>query len=198
MQTLYANLPQSVKFYGRKYRIDMDFRTVIAAIDIESDVRLTPEMKVEWEVARLVPKFRGTLSKKAELRKMLFSEYIYTSHRKSSGGGKKTFDFKFDCDLIYSSFMAAYQIDLFNCKFLHWWKFMALFSGLPESTKMREVMGIRQRELPKPNNYNADEIRSLMGLKQYYALPGDLSGAKSLSDGLKDMWTSLKNMAVKS
>lgn len=52
-------------------------------------------------------------------------------------------DYDIDSDLIFSAFLGQYGIDLVDIEYLHWHKFLALISGLNESTKLREVIGYR-------------------------------------------------------
>ncbi len=72
-----------------------------------------------------------------------------------SGAGKsgrsgvskeREFDFAVDCELIFASFWEAYGIDLDVIR-LHWWKFCALLSALPESTVLMRVIGLRRADL---------------------------------------------------
>ncbi|MGC4441086.1 Gp15 family bacteriophage protein, partial [Streptococcus suis] len=50
------------------------------------------------------------------------------------------FSIKYDGEYIFSSFMQAYRIDLIEEQGkLHWQKFNALLSGLPDGTKLVEV-----------------------------------------------------------
>lgn len=54
----------------------------------------------------------------------------------------RLFDFVLDGDYIVASFQQAYGIDLTSCE-MHWHRFLALFSGLPENTKMSKIMSYR-------------------------------------------------------
>jgi len=82
----------------------------------------------------------------------------------------KTYDLKHDAAYIYASFMQAYGIDLFQEQGqLHWYKFQALLSGLPEDTKLKQVIGIRTRKAYK--GMPSEERRQLRELQEYYALP---------------------------
>ena len=63
----------------------------------------------------------------------------------NSGQEKAPYDIRYDGDYIYASFLQAYGIDLFDVQGkLHWKKFNALLSGLPEGTKFMEVIKIRK------------------------------------------------------
>lgn len=83
------------------------------------------------------------------------------------------YDVRFDGDYIYSSFLQAYGIDLFDVQGqLHWRKFNALLSGLPEGTKLMEVIKIRKW---KPQKGDSAEYKEEMRrLQKDYALPNDV------------------------
>lgn len=80
------------------------------------------------------------------------------------------YDISLDGDYIYASFMQAYGIDLLEERGeLHWKKFNALLSGLPEGTKFVEVIKIRKYK-PRKGDSQA-YIDEMMKLKKEYALP---------------------------
>lgn len=83
------------------------------------------------------------------------------------------YDIRYDGDYIYASFLQAYGIDLFDVQGeLHWRKFNALLSGLPEGTKLMEVIKIRKW---KPQKGDSAEYKEEMRrLQKDYALPNDV------------------------
>lgn len=83
---------------------------------------------------------------------------------------KAPYDIRYDGDYIYASFLQAYSIDLFDVQGkLHWKKFNALLSGLPEGTKFMEVIKIRKW---KPQKGDSAEYKEEMRrLQKDYALP---------------------------
>nr|DAF66841.1 MAG TPA: hypothetical protein [Caudoviricetes sp.] len=86
---------------------------------------------------------------------------------------KAPYDIRFDGDYIYASFLQAYGIDLFDVQGeLHWKKFNALLSGLPEGTKFMEVVKIRKW---KPQKGDSAEYKEEMRrLQKDYALPNEI------------------------
>ena len=86
---------------------------------------------------------------------------------------KAPYDIRYDGDYIYSSFLQAYGIDLFDVQGeLHWRKFNALLSGLPEGTKLMEVIKIRKW---KPQKGDSAEYKEEMRrLQKDYALPNEV------------------------
>lgn len=83
------------------------------------------------------------------------------------------YDIRYDGDYIYASFLQAYGIDLFDVQGkLHWKKFNALLSGLPEGTKLMEVVKIRKW---KPQKGDSSEYKEEMRrLQKDYALPYEI------------------------
>lgn len=131
---------------------------------------------------------------KLELLELIVKEHIELPKRPPVGQQKKAVDFEQDSDYIYASFMEAYGLDLVDCQGkLHWKKFMALFQGLPEKTKIKEVMRIRGMEMPEATKNNQKEIQNLMELKSYYALPVEGGGGEQ---GLNSLFGALERMAT--
>lgn len=86
---------------------------------------------------------------------------------------KAPYDIRFDGDYIYASFLQAYGIDLFDVQGkLHWKKFNALLSGLPEGTKFMEVVKIRKWKAQKGDS--AEYKEEMRKLQKDYALPNDI------------------------
>lgn len=162
------------------------------------DARLTDYDKVCQALRMLSPgRFQVWLLKpwqKAGLLDCIVKDQIELPKRPQTGRARaRTFDFCEDSDYIYASFMQAYGIDLVDCQGkLHWKKFIALFQGLPEGTKIREVMRIRGMELPKPTKHNQKEIQELMELKSYYALG---YREEDTGNGLDRLFATLEGMA---
>lgn len=86
--------------------------------------------------------------------------------------GSKTpvpcFDFEEDEGYFYAAFMGAYSIDLRTAK-LHWLDFCALFKGLPDDCKLRQIIGIRAQNLGEiksgAERKRISKLKSIYGLK---------------------------------
>lgn len=64
--------------------------------------------------------------------------------RRQGGGGPRAFDLVLDGDYIVAAFQQAYGVDLTDPGLdMHWHRFLALFTGLPESTLMAQIEGYR-------------------------------------------------------
>lgn len=83
---------------------------------------------------------------------------------------KPLYSLKYDSEFIYSSFMQAYHIDLIEEQGkLHWRKFNALLTGLPDGTKLVEIMKIRAWKPQKGDS--TKEKQRMRELQEEYALP---------------------------
>ena len=99
---------------------------------------------------------------------------------------KQIYSYEFDDELIYSAFKTQYNIDLNSIKFLHWWKFKALFEGLKEDNKIVEIMGYRAIDLTKIKD--KEEKARYKKLKKIYALPDMRTPEQKEADFGKAFW----------
>jgi hypothetical protein len=53
-------------------------------------------------------------------------------NKESKKKSEEIYSFEHDSDYIYSAFLDQYKTDLQEIKYLHWWKFKAMFSSLKE------------------------------------------------------------------
>nr|DAM21138.1 MAG TPA: hypothetical protein [Caudoviricetes sp.] len=196
MSVLWQPLPQQISFGGRRYRMRLAFDNVLAALALLEDPDVTDRNRVDWTLQLLVPGARRLpAADKQKLLEEILRRFVFFSRRKSRGGQPKAMDFEFDDDLIYASFLQAYGIDLLQRRGrMQWWEFYSLLQGLPEKTKLREVMSIRQRSVPPYNGHNQEELRRLLELKQYYAIPGS-AGTDDYQTGLQKLWNTLERQA---
>ena len=86
---------------------------------------------------------------------------------------KMIYDYFHDAPYIYAAFLGNYGIDLNDIEYLHWWKFHALFRGLPSSAKIVEIMGYRGTDLGRIKSKS--EQARIARTKEIYALPQELS-----------------------
>ena len=131
------SLPNTVSVGGRDFSIYTDFRLWMR---FEIEVR---KLK-RGETIDVRYLFRNEHPQYCDLRELFkFSRPEYPLPRQTSHSNVIAIDYELDSDLIYSAILGQYGIDLFEVKEMHWHKFLALISGLNESTKLREVMGYR-------------------------------------------------------
>lgn len=110
--------------------------------------------------------------RKTQLFTKLFDSYVNIDVQNNGKEGPRAIDFNQDAGYIYSAFWQCYDIDLLGKRGrrLHWWKFVALLSGLSDDTRIMQIVDIRTRPLPKPTKYNADTRLALLKAKSRYSL----------------------------
>ena len=99
---------------------------------------------------------------------------------------KQIYSYEFDDEYIYSAFMEQYKIDLNNIKYLHWWKFKALFNSLNENTQFVKIMGYRAMNLAKIKD--KDMKANYKRLQKTYALPDMRSEEEKEADFANELW----------
>ena len=190
-------LEEFVAYKGRNYKVSVPFDVVLDVQRLYREKLLTDADKLYKALELLCPDRRAgrlALEDKAGLLECIYDTQVRTAPRPRVGRQVKVVDFDADGEYIYASFLQDYGIDLIAAQGkLHWKKFIALFQGLSEQTKIKQVMQIRGRELPRPTKYNQEEIKNLMELKAYYALDYiENSGQK----GLALLFSTLERMAT--
>ena len=156
-----------------KLKLDLAFDNVLKVYELQKDdmfsfteiLDLSLSLLVinKWRIKKL------NYNDKANVLKEIMVEFI--NPKSKSTDNQKVFDFNQDSNYIYSSFMLDYGIDLVDYQGkLDWRKFLALFQGLSEGTKIRQVIGIRTAEIPEANKHNKQQIMKLIEAKNYYAL----------------------------
>lgn len=185
-----------VIYRGKKYRINCSYDIVLSVRRLFKDGRIADEDKCVLALNLFCKghKWRFLPNRyRTDLLNLIFKEIVQLPKKPTRQAGIKVIDFDLDSDYIYASFLQAYGIDLTSrIGRLHWKDFTALFGGLPEGTKIKEVMKIRSAELPSPTKYNYKERINLMELKSYYALPVEGGGGQ---DGLNALFHALEAQA---
>ena len=155
---------------GRKYHLRLSFDRVLLALDAWDSPTLSDEDKVDLFCGIIVRNAPWGIDTRLELVTEIFNRFIL-SQRQDIDNGPQAFDFTQDADYIYAAFWQTYRIDLLKQRGrLDWRRFYALFLGLPDNTRLSEIMSIRTRDIPERTEYNQEEIASLLKAKQYYAL----------------------------
>lgn len=131
-------LPDTIICRGREFKINTDFR-----VWLKFEISLTKMGRDDLLPIRYL--FLDDAPRFCSINSLLeFSRPKHELPRQVFGQSDTIIiDYELDADLIYSAFLGQYGIDLVEIEHLHWHKFLALLSGLNESTRLREVMGYR-------------------------------------------------------
>lgn len=184
----------SVDIGSKTYKIDADFRTIMNVEEIIFGKEVTDDQKkfaeemmkeidIEEKDAIANAKYYDALKLFYEdnipddleeaMEKML---WFYSCGKKDeqtkAKTKKKVISFEYDFDYINAGFMQDYKIDLFEVDFLHWWKFMSLFSALHDDCKICEIIGYRSAEL---KNFDKEQRKRIREMQKIYALPDEIS-----------------------
>lgn len=131
-------LPDVVIDKGREYKVHTDFR-----VWMKFEISITKMRKGDLLPVEYL--FPGDAPRYCSINSLLEFSRPRNELPRSVFGNSDTIvlDYELDADLIYSAFLGQYGIDLIDVEYLHWHKFLALLSGVNDSTRLREVMGYR-------------------------------------------------------
>ena len=152
--------------------ISADYRNMIQVDLILHDPAINETERIVAALYQLYPDLPGDIHKAVEGLVWFYTRGNAVGDGKDSGtkkAAKKAFDFEQDANLIYAAFYAIYGISLTTVNFLHWWEFMALLEGLPETTLLQRVMYWRTVDvngLPKHEKKHVLKMRKLFALKE--------------------------------
>ena len=175
-------LPEYVNIDGEEYFIDTNFRNGIIFEKIAFS-----DIPIKNKVAQLLPIFYTEQMPRNTTVAMETIVGFYscgvetkkdTAPQRRKNGNvvlkpKMIYDYFHDAPYIYAAFLSNYGIDLNDIEYLHWWKFHALFRGLPSSAKIVEIMGYRGTDLGRIKSKSEQE--RIARMKEIYALPQELS-----------------------
>jgi len=174
-------------YEDKKYTINLAFDTVLDVFDYLDDKTLREHETARICLALLLGNQDYEQSKTIDLWNYIYESFIHIEEKKAveydlkgnpmptndEDEGKKLFDLEHDAEYIYSSFMQAYNIDLFEQQGkMHWFKFKSLLNGLPDDTPLKNIMSIRNW---KPSKGESTEFKkSMEKLQRIHALPKEV------------------------
>ena len=145
-----AELPSRLEWDGFSVSIDTSFRTWI-----EFGRRLEQDEMVWTGIfTKGIPRDAGWIQAAIEFWK---SPNI-TPRMTRPPTNTRLIDYVEDGDHIVASFQQAYGIDL-TSEDMHWHRFKALLSGLPDNTKMAKIMGYRDYNVSDEKRKHEDFMR---------------------------------------
>ena len=178
----YEDLPGSVEYQGRVYKLDLTYAAFFAVADILEDDRLMYGQKISTALDLFVD------DEHPDEPELLSAIYDLLKDDRPRYSGPVYMDIDQDWPYICAGFQQAYGIDLYADKSIHILRWQALLQGLPKGTKLMEIIGIRAAEIPKPTEHNAKQIAELTRLKAQYALRGK---GKDFQTGLGSLFDML-------
>ena len=182
MNVLFDPFPETVEVGGKEYGIVTDFREWIKFMELLRSIeQFTPRilnMILEWYVD---DRPEDVVASVTALQKFLCAEEINQEGKERSaedwedgteaeaGSPAEAFSFRQDAICIYSAIMEVYGIDIETIPYMHWWKFLVLFWGLPADTEIKERIHYRTVDLSTVKNKEERErikkIRKKIAIK---------------------------------
>lgn len=170
MSLLIHKLPTQVNGMA----INTDFKISILFELLMQDEKIKKELKIMKALQLYYPDFEKIRDYEKAIEQMLWFYRCgkeLANSNKSNGNNKynQIYSYEFDDNYIYSAFLQQYNIDLQEIKYMHWWKFKALFDGLNENTEIVKIMGYRSINLSQIKDIEKRKYYKKM--KRLYALP---------------------------
>lgn len=172
MHLLIQQLPSTVTIDTIEYDIDTSYTNMLLFEEIIFSKDIPTNLK---DGIALKNFYKGTIPHDPikAMDKLVWFYALGEDTKKGDTGTVKTdkpvFSFKYDAMYIYSAFKTQYNIDLFENKTLHWWKFMSLFNSLTEEHKISKIMGYRAVDLREVKDKRQRNFYKQM--KALYKLP---------------------------
>ncbi len=184
--------PDTVEVNDRIYKINLAFNRVLSVLDLLKDDSWSTaqayDIIYDWLVVS--PRLCVFPEEKIMVVEAIFEKYL-VSENSSDNKKPPVLSFSQDAEYIYAAFREAYGINLFaEQDRLSWWEFTALLGSLPGSTRLSQIVRIRDMDIPHFNGKNGEEIDRIAKLKAEYAIrnsekPASQEGLNSLFDMLK-------------
>lgn len=182
--------PTSVDVGGIDYIIASDFRAMIEIEELIMEKSITEEQKVfakeimqlnkeisyeeacgnarYYEALKLFYKEDIPQDLEEAIEKLIWFYGCGKQGKEEKLSKKPVYSYRHDFDYINAGFLQDYRIDLLEVEFLHWWKFVSLFSALRDDCKIREIMGYRGADM---RGMDKEQKRFIKKMQKLYALP---------------------------
>ena len=158
-------LPEAIEANGKLFLIYTDFRVWLSFPDRVRDLK-----DGDWDGYKGL--FSGVVPWPTEEVLGALGAFYNPPREipRTDGSGEILLDVNVDADYIYSAFLQVYGIDLIDAD-MHWHKFSALLSGIPQGTMLMDIIGYRSYK----GNGKDPEYKKYMRLKGLWALPQPVS-----------------------
>lgn len=188
--TFCDDLPETVTYRGRVYRLRAAFDNVLCALRTLDDTDLTPAERRDIALSYLID---GRFPRHDSLL-LAVLDVLELNGNGNSVPQPRILDLFFDTPYIYAAFRQAYGIDLYEERGrMHWLKFHALLSAIPQGTRLHEIMRIRGEDIPPPDRHNARQREALIKAKMHYRLPvPEVEARKTFENAFKGLISSYK------
>lgn len=180
MNLLTTTLPDTITVDGREYAIHTDFRDWIRFCEMLLDEDLKEEEKVyialmmytEEQPDNIQLALKGLTDFYLMAEEVVEPKEVTESEEVEHENPKPVYDWTVDSAYIIGAFQKTYGIDLTNIKYMHWWRFKALFTSIIEFD-LEERIGYRALDTSKIKD--KDERKRLDRIKKSLMLKTNVS-----------------------
>ena len=160
------SLPDSIELDGRRLEIYTDTMTALQCLTMIDDEDIPEAIRVSCVI-------EATIKESGEITPSMYVDAFSAILRFLKGynvegrrSSEQLLSYSQDHALIVASFRQAYGMDIEDIQKTHWWEFQALLSGLPEDTRLSQVIALRGREIPEGPACREDEATEGQGPRQ--------------------------------
>lgn len=192
MNILIDKLPTSVTIDNIDYNINSGFRESILFELLMQDNEISEEDKIIHALELYYPICPPNINEAIEQILWFYRCSKDIIGTKGTGKGRSSaniYSFEYDDDYIYAAFLDQYGIDLQDIRYLHWWKFKAMFKALKEDNEIVKIMRYRAMDLSKIKD--KEERAYYKNMKELYKIPTNIS--KNEQEKFKEINKLLQN-----
>lgn len=162
-----SEYPCYAEIDGKQIKINTDYKVALACFDAINSDEISD---IERPISLIGLLFGEDVQiRDTETAMRIIKQYLQCGKVDAENDTNiNDMDFEYDKDLIASSFLTDYQIDL-DTTSMHWWKYCSLISGLKDDCILNKVRDIR--------NYDISEVKDpktrskIIKQKQKVAIP---------------------------
>jgi len=158
--------PTKIICDGEDYNINSDFRTILKVLRLNEDQEIFPQQKclmmLKWFYTNKYPN---------DLQKGIESLFGFICNNPIDDDESKKppqYDFEYDAEEIYISFLKDYDIGLVEIDFLHWYKFRTMLRNLSEESPLMQRIRLRFLDL---KDYKGKRRAELSEAKKKVQIP---------------------------
>lgn len=179
--------PDQAEVNGRRYEIRTNFRISILFELMMQDDSLDPKAKARKGLELYYPVVPDDVSAAVDTLLWFYrcgrDETTQQKRMAARRGKNQIYSFEHDAGLIYAAFLLAYNIDLQDIRYMHWWRFRFLFNSLPRDCEF--VRAMEYRSIDISDSMSKEQKDFYKKMKRLYALP--------LSKAEDDRQTAIEN-----
>ena len=166
----YSVLPEKITVDGIDLPIKTDFRIGIEFEALINDYEIDERDKIIKSLELYFDLLPASIDPESLIDQLMWFYNGGKDRVPSEPVAKKLrqCDLNQDSTYIATSFLQAYNIDLYSVQ-MHWWRFLSLLDGLPEDTQYSKILGYRcmniTKEMSKEQKKHYAKMKHLYKLK---------------------------------